>query len=193
MATFSQRWTRAALGCALLASAAALLPACSDSPSDVVEALGEHAQKRRIVQFRASFSTPAQTALRRQFREDGLNEAEGWRDLMMGYLGRDREPPEVLEEQITGEDSATVKVSKTLKPPRGSDKPAQTIVQELALSKEDDEWRLALGPMVYSVETEKGEEKEEEEKPLAEEPESFELGEGKDKPEKMEDINLEDF
>lgn len=170
-----------------------LLPACSDSPGKVVKNLGEYATKRKLVQFRDSFSLKAQEALQRQFREDGLTDSEGWRDLMTGYLGKDRQAPEVVSEEITGEESATVRVSKDLESPKGSKEPPQTIVQELSLVKQDDEWKLALGPMKYQVQKEKKEKKEKEEKPLAAEEEELRLGEKKGKEEKVEDIDLEDF
>ena len=169
-----------------------LLGGCSDSPGYVVEQLGENAQKRRLVQFRDSFSTAAQVQLKQQFGEDGLSEAEGWRDLMLGYLGQDRKPPEVLGEEVTGAESAVVKVSKVVRAPKGSKAPPQTIIQELPLTKQDDEWKLALGPMKYTVEKPKKGDEEEPEKPLAQEEEQFELD--KKKPaEKVEDINLDDF
>jgi len=175
----------------LLTVALLLPPGCSDSPKKVVEELGEHAKYRRLVQFRDSFSQRAQEALQRQFREDGLDESEGWRDLMMGYLGKDREPPEVLGEEIQGE-SAVVKVSQTVKPPKGTKAPMQTIVQDLLLTEQDDEWKLALGPMKYEVQTEKEKKgKEKKEKPLADE--DFSLEAKKAGKEKVEDIDLDEF
>lgn len=168
---------------------------CGDSPTDIVEDMGEHAKRRRLTHFRRSFSAPAQRALRRQFQEDGLSEAEGWRDLMIGYIGRDREPPDVLGEEFKGEDRALVQVAKRLKPKRGSTKPVMVVTQSLHMAKEGDEWRVALGPMIYDVKAEDadGEEVEDPGKPEAPE-DDFNLdGEEGKKDEPLEDIDLEDF
>jgi hypothetical protein len=186
------RWEGPLLSLLLGLLAACSLAACSRSPTKVVKVMGEEAEKRRMVQFRELFSGSAQTALKRQFSEDGLTEAEGWRDLMTGYMGGDRKRPEVVGEEIKGE-SATVKVSKVVKPPKGSKAEPITIIQELALAKEEGQWKVALGPMVYTVDKGKKEEKEEKEKPLAEEEEEVQIGDKKAEPEKVEDVNLDNY
>lgn len=167
---------------------------CSDSPSDVVEEMGEHAQRRRLTHFRRSFSETAQRSLRRQFTEDGVTEATGWRDLMIGYLGREREPPDVLGEEFKGEDRALVQVAKRVKPKRGSKDPVMIVTQSLYMTKQDDEWRVALGPMIYDIKPEESDE-EEGDAPPKDEPveEDYGLGDEQKKDEPLEEINLDDF
>jgi len=116
---------------------------CRDKPTDVVEDLGEFAERRDMVRFRKLFTEESKELLGRRWREDGLTTPQGWLDLMIGYLGKDREPPEVIAEQLVGETEAVVKVAKDL------DKQGKRIIQDLRLTKVDDDWKIALGAMVY--------------------------------------------
>jgi len=167
-----------------------LLAACGRSPSDVVEDMGELAEKRKLVQFRKLFTSDAVDLLHKRWREDGLTPAEGWLDLMVGYLGKDREPPEVVGEELKSEEVAVVKVAKEF------EKQNKRIVQELTLQKQDDEWRLTIGEMVYVEEDLKtGEKEEKKEPPLADEEDDDDWGledPGKKKKKKARE-NLEDF
>lgn len=157
----------------------------------MVEKLGEHAKARRIVDFRRSFSVEATEKLKRQWREDGLNEAEGWVDLMVGYLGRDGEPPEVVGEEEKSDEVVVVKVAKEIES-RG-----MRIVQDLTLIKEEGDWRLALGEMVFVEEEieKEGDDEGKEEKEKPDEPEEWDPfgAEDKEKLEKKGREDLEDF
>ncbi len=137
-----ERMSGALRGAVLVAVACAA--GCGDGPTDVVEDLGECAERRDLVRFRKLFTEESKDLLKARWREDGLTEPKGWLDLMIGYLGRDKEPPEILGEQLQGEEEAIVKVAKDL------DKDHKRIVQDLRLIKEDGHWRVALGAMVYS-------------------------------------------
>ncbi len=169
------------------------LLACGRSPTDVVEDLGEFAEKRKLVHFRKQFAAPAVERLRGRWREDGLTEPEGWLDLMVGYLGKDREAPEVVGEELKSEEVAVVKVAKEF------EKQKKRIVQELTLVKEDDEWRLTIGEMVYVEEDlETGKKEEKAEPPLAEGAEDDDWGFGEEKKKSkgrkdLEDFDLDDF
>lgn len=166
-----------------------LAAACSPSPSGVVEDLGEYAHKRKLVAFRKQFTSGAVELLHKRWHEEGLTPAEGWLDLMVGYLGKDRKPPEVVGEELRSESVAVVKVAKDL------EKQKKRIVQELTLEKEDDEWRLTLGEMVYAEEDlASGTKEEKVEPPLAEEADEdwgLEEPDGKKKEKARKD--LEDF
>ena len=122
-----------------------LLAGCRATPVATVEEMGNLAERRDLVRFRTLFTDESKELLRRRWREDGLTEPQGWLDLMIGYLGKDREPPQVLGEQLLGEEQeeAIVKVSKDL------DKQGKRIIQDLRLVKLDGEWKVVLGPMVY--------------------------------------------
>lgn len=164
----------------------ALLAGCREKPSDAAEALGEHAERRDLVHFRALFTDSAKALLRRTWREDGLTEPQGWLDLMIGYLGRDKAPPEVLGEQLTDENTAIVKVAKD------DPKQGKRVVQDLRFVKEGGRWRLDLGEMVYAEQDlQTGEEHKPKALPkLADE--DWGLGGGDDgKPQRRED--LQDF
>ena len=173
----------------LLAPLALLASACSHSPSDVVEDLGEFAERRKLVQFRKQFSADSLERLRRRWREDGLTEAEGWLDLMVGYLGKDKEPPEVVGEKLKSEDVAVVKVAKELK------KQNTRIVQDLTLVKEEDVWLISIGAMVYVEEDlETGEKKEPaDELPLSEADDDWEMDDAAAKKKKKGRTDLKDF
>jgi len=175
------------------------LPGCSalgSSPMGVVEDLGDYAEKRKLVHFRKLFSTGSVETLQRRWREDGVSPAEGWLDLMIGYLGADRKQPEVIGEELKGEKEAVVKVSKEMK------KQKKVIVQDIMLVKEGDEWRIDIGEMIYVEEdTETGEKKKKKDLPPlgADEGDeddwglSDEQGKKKGRKEDLEDFDLEDF
>lgn len=119
---------------------------CRATPAATIEDMGDLAKRRDLVRFRTLFTDESKDLLRRRWREDGLTEPQGWLDLMIGYLGKDREPPQILGEQMVGEDEkeAIVKVAKDL------DKQGKRIIQDLRLIKLDDEWKVVLGAMVYT-------------------------------------------
>ena len=164
---------------------AACATGCGDGPADVVEDLGDCAERRDLVRFRTLFTEASKDLLKARWREDGLTEPKGWLDLMIGYLGRDKEPPKILGERLQGEEEAIVKVAKDL------DKDQKRVVQDLRLIKEDGRWRVALGTMVYTEQDLKtGVEKKPKAPPRATD-DDWGLKEVRDQKEARED--LEDF
>ncbi len=124
---------------------ALLASGCRATPVGTIEDMGDLAERRDLVRFRTLFTDESKDLLRRRWREDGLTEPQGWLDLMIGYLGRDRKAPDILGEQFLDEakEEAIVKVAKDL------DKQGKRIIQDLRLIKRDGEWKIVLGPMVY--------------------------------------------
>lgn len=131
-----------ALGVCLLGLTAS---GCRATPAGTIEDMGDLAERRDLVRFRTLFTEESKDLLRRRWREDGLTEPQGWLDLMIGYLGKDRKAPQILGEKLLGDeqDEAIVKVSKDL------DKQGKRIIQDLRLVKVDDEWKVVLGAMIY--------------------------------------------
>ena len=171
----------------LLVPLGLLATGCRASPTSTVQDMGDLAERRDLVRFRTLFTDQSKELLARRWREDGLTEPQGWLDLMIGYLGRDRKAPEILGEQFVGEEQeeAIVKVAKDL------DKQGRRIIQDLRLVKLDRKWKIELGAMVYVEQDLDTGKKEKPKTPRVAEDEDWGLQEVKSQKKTRED--LEDF